>query len=832
MSKRVRRFMKKERKSSLGFTIIELITAIAILAVLGVSVGMFMSTSSKTYSKLSVEAQLQSEAQLVANMINELAIDSFDAASTTTESFGYESGDGKILILDSTVEGVKKQYIVGRKAADKELYLAERTDNGSGWGAVTEALLGNYIADFTVDTSRVESENMLRFTLSYEKGGRTYDGNYQVLMRNRAYADREEDPSTPNQNVTLALQLDPQFIYVDIVNETVPFYYIGTTDDSNKRTYTDNGIPFTATVFTNQNTSDKKVTWELKNEDEALYTMSEEDAETSNLLCKNDTKKFKDSMNDSFTLVINKTIPTTAGGTLKASPKTAQILLRRIKSINLYALSGATQWNSRYSELYGGVSSPEAQGYVYAGDDGKYQKLGLNASIVASNIAYGGGLDWELYIKNDTTGDWEACTNTAFAKLDTNETLTGSSNSVTMGSSAANGQLYKVKVISKFDNSYFAEYIFGVAPVGNTDDSGFYSRGYYTNMSNFWKGQNIKNTTISEVVYMAITEITGDNAVNERDKIDRYVKLIYQNGQYYVYIDYDAFLYNDSQKEKFYTGQFIIHFCIGYAVHEGNKTIYYMNGAVTDTDKKEMAARLGISVDDIHTGSWEGNTGYANDTNATKYILQPVTVSKISPASDVFVLRKGESKNIYVKTAYYNLLLPRNGMYYFGTYIDDFKNNLVQPGKADINPYFNIQLTSQYGDTNRFVDTASLQLTAKTLTAQKKYLTAPATLRLAANDFYLIGQAAASYTDYKVLIANVEGTDVYIQGPAQDAGNTMAWTSAQRTDIEAGKHTEITGLNSSGAIVTATVYKESNKYYCKYGGKTYRYNTTYKFWQK
>jgi len=827
MGKRVSVFMKKERKSNFGFTIIELITAIAIMAVLGVSVGYFMSTSSKTYSRLSLEAQLQSEAQLVANMINELAIDSYDAQSSTTESFGYVTDSGKILILDSTVDGAKKQYIIGRNAASNELYLAERTHDGTSWGAVTEALLGNYISDFTVDTSRVENENMLHFTLSYTKGGRTYDGNYQILMRNRAYSDtEEEDPDSPEPNATLTLVLDPQIVYIDIVNETVPFYYVGSPDASNKRTASTAGIPFVSEVISNQSTATDEVDWELKNEDEALFTLDSETAKTNNVVCSNATKQFKNTKSDTFTLVINKTITTTAGGTLKANPKTAQILLRRIKSINLYALSGATQWNSRFSELNGGVPSPEAQGYVYAGDDGKYQILNLNASIISSNIAYGGGLDWELYIKNETTGDWDLCTNAAFAKLSTNETLTGTSNSVTMGSSAANGQLYKVKAISKFDNSYFAEYIFGVAPTGNTDDSGFYSRGYYTNMSNFYKGQKIKNTTVSEVVYMAIGEITGSNTVNKAEEIDRYVKLIYQNGQYYVYIDYDAFLYNDSQKEEFYKGNFKIHYCIGYAVHEGNTTTYYMNGKVTDDRKKEMAAKLGISVDKIIT---DGN-GYANEE--VVYELQPVKVSKISPSNDVFVIKKGESVNVYAKTAFYNLLSPRNGMYYLGIYIDDFKNNLVQPGKADINPYFNVQMTSQYGDTNRYVDTVSLQLTAKGLTAQKKYLTAPATLRIAANDYYLIGQAEASRTDYKVLIANVEGTDVYIQGPAQDSGNTMAWTSAQKTAIDAGTHTEITGLNSSGAIVTATVYKESNKYYCKYGGKTYRYNATYKFWQK
>lgn len=816
MGKKMRAIKRTEKRKNKGFTIIELITAIGIMAVLSVAVIMFMSSSSKTYSRLSVESQLQSEAQLVANMITELAIDSYDAVDETAENFGYSSGKGKILVLDSLVDGDKKQYIVGLKTDENSLYLAERSyDAGSGtWGPASEALLGNYIVDFKVDASRVAEENMLMFTLCYDKSGRQYDGNYQVLMRNRAFADNEEDETELEKNASLAIRVSPQLVYVDIVNETVPSYYVDTIADGSKRTVTGAGIPFTAEVFTNSRTANDDVKWELKNEDDKIFSMSPAEGETSNLTWTTDSKTFKSSPTDMFTLVITKTIEEN-GKKIEANPKTAQILLRRIKSLNLYAISGATQWTNQFSES-GGTRANGAQGYVYTGTNGKFLPLNLNAAITASNIAYGGGLTWELYMQNDS-GDWEVCNNASFASIQNKITETSTANTVTMGAAAKNGQVYKVVATSIFDPSYEAEYVFGVAPSTKLDGDGFNSRGFYTNMSAYMDGMTAQsdNVPVSQLLYLKVTSVDGSGNIGDwEDK----VKIVQDaDGNWRLFVNYDAFSYSGPQKADFYKGDILIHLVYGYYGPDGKA---YINGKGASGCVDEMSSITGIPKDQI--------TVYPQDFI---YKLNPVKVTKISPTANTIVLEKGEDKTVHVKTAYYNLLSPRNGMYYFGVYINDMLNNLLQPGKSDINQYFTVQMTSNYGDTDQFVDAATISLGAKSLSAQRRYLTDPIKLRLTANDYYLIsttGPYADSYTDYNLLIANVEGADCYIPGPESTSSTEgLAWPSAAETS-----NAEIKGLKADGTAVTATVYKSGKKYYLKYGGRTYTYNSTYNFWAK
>lgn len=827
MGKKVKSLMNIIKKNNRGFSMIELLTAIAILGILAGLVGYLMNTSSKTYTNLSVEAQLQSEAQIVANMITELAIDSYDAQNDFTENIGaFSSDSGQILVLDSVHNNVKKQYVICKKTADNELYMLERTFDAtsSSWGAFSNALLGEYIVGFNVDTSRVEKDNILQFTLSYKKNNKVYDGNYQVLMRNRAYADKEPENQDPNKGAMLSISVDPNLVYVDIVNDQVPSYYLKTIADESKRTVTAAGVPFKATVFTNQGNDIKTVNWEIQGGDENIFNLSATDAETTNLQWGNKTKLFKDSPTDSFNIVATKTITLSDGETtLDAAPKTARVLLRRIKSLSLYALSGATQWKEEYTSQYGGVTDSEAQGYAYVGTNGKYQPLHINAAISASNIAYGGGLTWKIYMKN-SAGAWGELSNSSLAELKETETTTSTSNVVNFGSGLENGQVFKVEATSVFDPSFKASYVFGVAPTGNSDGDGFYSRGYYTDMGALLKGYQYQSDSaeLSRLVFLKVTKVdASDNVGISTDKI-KVAKDA--NGNWRLFVDYEAFAYSGDQKNSFYTGQALIHITIGYYDEYGNLC---MDGQAADTYKAELEAQEGRSV---HNGKNEDGKNCYNTHDVT-YSPKPVKVTKVAPTSEVLVLGKGKTQSVTAHTAYYNLLSPRNGMYYLGAYLDDVYNNLLEEGKASTNAYFEIGMSSAYGDTNKYVDSASIQLRAKALSAQKRYLTEPMIFRIAATDFYLIkknGASADSYTDYKVLIANVEGSECYIAGP--EAAGELAWGSAVSSAVEAGTKKTVSGQNANGDPVTATVYKKNNKYYCEYGGRTYTYNPTYNFW--
>lgn len=831
MRKKVRAIMNIIKKDQRGFTMIELLTAIAILAILAGSVIFIMNSSSKTYSKLSVEAQLQSEAQMVANMITELAIDSSNAVNSATETYNqnYDETEGKILVLESTLNSVKKQYVIGKKQGEEKLYLAERTYDASSstWGSLSEALLGEYITDFTVDTSRVEKENVLMFTLSYTKNGRTYDGNYQVLMRNRAYADTEKETEETKSSQILSLDVSPKLVYIDIVNNQVPKYYVDEISDSAARTVTNQGVAFTVTVRPSSD-SNQGCDWALKNADTDLFSLTaKNNAQTTYLQWDTDKKAFKDSGIDAFTLVATKSITSTDGtSTVTANPKTAQVLLRRIKKVSLFALSGTTQWNSEYENQYGGVADPEAQGYAYVGTNGKYTAVNLSASISASNIAYGGGLTWKIYQKN-ASGTWSEVNNTSLAYLKETETLTSTTNVVNFGSAVENGQVFKVVATSVFDPSYEAEYIFGIAPTGTSDGDGFYSRGYYTDMGALLKEDNHLHSDMSpfsKLVFLKVTSVdgAGQNALSG-DK----VKVIRDaDGNWRLYLDFDAFAYSGEQKVTYYTGDVLVHITIGYYDTLGNLCI---DGKESATYKKELEAQEGRSVSENYQIEG-GKFVYCQMSNDIIYQPKNVVTTKVSPTNGVIVVGKGKTQSVSAKTAYYNILSPRNGLYYFGVYLNDMKNNLIEPGKGSINAYFEVSMTSSYGDTNKYVDTATIALKAKATSAQKKYLTEPMELRLAANDFYLITSTphVDSYTSYSVLIANIEGTEVYIAGP--EATGALAWSSTMASNIEAGTKTTVTGQNSAGNSVTATVYKSGKKYYCVYGGKTYTYNPTYNFW--
>lgn len=68
-------------------------------------------------------------------------------------------------------------------------------------------MLGQYIEGFDVKLDRVKDENIISFSLTYNKNGRSYVGDYQVLMRNRAYADPDAKEAKPEDPQLRALTL-------------------------------------------------------------------------------------------------------------------------------------------------------------------------------------------------------------------------------------------------------------------------------------------------------------------------------------------------------------------------------------------------------------------------------------------------------------------------------------------------------------------------------------------------------------------------------------------------------------------------------------------------
>lgn len=876
IGKRIRKMNNK------GLSILELIIAIAIIGILSVSIVHSMVTSSKTYYKSSTEAQLQSEAQLVANSITEIAIDSYSAKDKMEGSmaadFGvndaekYDTTDKKVLVLYSQeANGTQYQYAVVRNRLTNNLELRERTNSGSGWSKEVQwAVLANYIADFSPNADRVDAENMLTFELTYTKQDasngnlRKYKGNYQVLMRNKLYAGTPTVSNNDPTQVSLSMTLVPKNVYLDVKGSQTPGdtgdrvtgYHITTIDDTNAGSVTADsagvasGVPMTATIM--PGTYNDNIKWEIVNGGAgAFYFIPADNAagrETSAVLG-SDVKLQWDAnrdmsgvTTDAFDVIASKSVDVTQPGstettTVTAGPKKVSFKIRRIRSMSLRPTMGMTTWQEEFTTDYGGTKSEEATYYAKAAGN-SYENMTILSSAIAPYIENGGKIEWKLYMKRNETESWRDITNSAedgrlYASLAPGGTLNanGGMATISFGTAAANGQLYKIETTSLWDRTRSASLVIGLAPRGGGNSDGFYSRGYYVDLLS-WVQSNPKYAGVTDLQNVTVTSSGGTSEAAS-------YRIVQRDGRWYLLYDYNAAYYSGQQRLSFYEALQDIHL-----------DIVNQNGKHGDIDAPKSEA--------------EGATG-----SILHYYTLPVYVNKIAPTVNRLVLKKGDAKTLNVQTAYYNL----HDSSFFGVYIGNdgdaeaMKENLNKSGLNETNQYLAFSIdASQYGGLYEYRDSIKTNLTAKNTT--RAYNPNPMRVRLTADDYYILsgyGSSSnnengtpkdagsvevklgsgvnqqlrkSSYVDYIVLIANVAGADAFVTCPATGSADPkIDWANFKSAVDGADSRNNavsVNGYNAVGDPVTgiAKAYKDGNKYKLIYKGVEYTYNQTYKYWAK
>lgn len=852
----------KNRNRNKGFSLVELIITIAILGIISVSIVLAMTSSSKTYRTSSVEAQLQSEAQLVANAISEIAMDASGATDETTEEWkdsltaadkakftasGLDDyvaagvdNKTKVLILDATENlGTvtapsyrKVQYIVAEANADKTLYLSKRCQDDAGnWEALDDfSLLGNYIEDLTVDTDRVEQDNLLEFQLDYTKNERVYKGKYQVLMRNRAYAKEEPQDEEPTGDIKLIANIKPKYMYLAMVAGQLDRFYEGAVVDS--PTYLRSGaspITFKETHVSNQRDSMLVSNWELTGVSDGKFSLSKSTPVTSGttLVTSNDIvinatpDEIKNLGYDSFGVKYSITTQDSEGNTVSSNPALGEVRILRIKKVDVAATSG---FSTTWKEGWNGSETPGVAGYALTDATGKALDMGIKAIVDCTEwVPFKGGISWTLEL--DTGNGYQPCNDANFAKLAVTSSPNSLLNTIQFGKSAKNGQKYRVTATSLFDDTYYGQMEFGIGSAGPSKGDGFYSRGYYVDLQTWFE----KEFGISETIGHIDIGSMGDNweAANVKFGNDK------DTGRIFMYVDYDSFAYSQpADRVNFYNGK-------------GEYKFYaYESGPHPDDSKpirrpSDTSQVLGLVA----------------------YHMQPVMVQKMSPTGNVVVVAKGSSATVKVKTEYYNIISKD----YLGLYVDDIDTNLNRAGMYDYNKDVSIEPISPYGDVYNYVDNISVSITPKT--GNKDYNPDPIRVRIAALDYYSLlrkedngtvtyknnrykydpatGQTTTtngvtdSYTDYTVYIANVKGQNVFIPGPKTDGdsakidGVGITWGDYV-SDTLGSTPVTIGGYLSDGTKKDdmGTVYVKNGKYTLKYNGTEYTYNNTYHYWNK
>ena len=228
---------KKEMKNTnKGFTLIELIVTVAIIAIFSGVILTFVTTGSNTYRSTSSTAKVQMETQETFDRIEDMIINvnrSLYYANVSGKSIGSEikddikkSGEGnstgdKTFIICNEYQNPDgsngyscdvlywnkekatiyyRQYDPVSNSGSAQINVATFASGedvavnvGEGTSSDEGFVLATGILDFRADLSKVESDKIVRFQLSTENGTKQIETLHSISLRNKAKVQKPGD---------------------------------------------------------------------------------------------------------------------------------------------------------------------------------------------------------------------------------------------------------------------------------------------------------------------------------------------------------------------------------------------------------------------------------------------------------------------------------------------------------------------------------------------------------------------------------------------------------------------------------------------------------------
>lgn len=181
------------KKNNLGFSLVELVASIAILAIASVAILHFLNTSTTHYQKENSEVDVQYEAQIAANQITDFLIDAQKGVRYTYDAANAVLSDADIPNLSAisskeiTIYNKDVYYVLTWKKADRTLRYSDYTYDAmtNTWSLRTNtALMAEYVEDFAVDMTNTEQNGIVRFKLLLKKDSE-YEVTQNVTIRNK-----------------------------------------------------------------------------------------------------------------------------------------------------------------------------------------------------------------------------------------------------------------------------------------------------------------------------------------------------------------------------------------------------------------------------------------------------------------------------------------------------------------------------------------------------------------------------------------------------------------------------------------------------------------------
>ena len=167
----------KTRLNNKGYSLVELMLTLFIFGIVMVGIALIMRTTTVSYKDGNAEVTMQTEAQIIANQVEELLVDATDVSSKV-------SLDADRYYYAITSNGEVHNVMFNGK--DNRMYYQMGTvdDTPDDWMLMAEYVSSFTILGLTSDPDSADCDNMVTVKINMDKSGYNYATVKEVYFRN------------------------------------------------------------------------------------------------------------------------------------------------------------------------------------------------------------------------------------------------------------------------------------------------------------------------------------------------------------------------------------------------------------------------------------------------------------------------------------------------------------------------------------------------------------------------------------------------------------------------------------------------------------------------
>lgn len=175
-------FRKRQKLGNRGLSMIELLCSLAIMSILGMVAGSMLIVSANSYQRENADTDAQKEAQLVANQISDLLIDTTAEVEATNGVVDGRNRTSLLTIIQGTA-GYEVEFV----ATENKLYYRQFTVDAAGNKSnyTSKQLMAENLVNFYADVATFKETGNVKLDMVYAKGAGEYPAVFTVTARNK-----------------------------------------------------------------------------------------------------------------------------------------------------------------------------------------------------------------------------------------------------------------------------------------------------------------------------------------------------------------------------------------------------------------------------------------------------------------------------------------------------------------------------------------------------------------------------------------------------------------------------------------------------------------------